>query len=118
MIETQTGFDNREAILSVEGLDAVFVGIGDLRLTMTGAAGLDAADATVDAALDSILQSARAHGVVAGVFAAGAAHGLDLMRRGYQLVALMTDTNILSGGRGPVWWRKRVLGWGKGGDSL
>ena len=96
MIETKIGFDNRDAILSVPGLDAVFVGIGDLRLTMTGDAGFDASDAVVDAALDGIMESARTHGVVAGVFAASVAHGLELMRRGYQLVALGTDTNIMS----------------------
>ena len=54
MIETQKGYDNRDEIMSVEGLDGVFIGIGDLRLTMTGRAGLDASDAIVDAALDEL----------------------------------------------------------------
>ena len=31
MIETQKGFDNRDAIMAVDGLDGVFVGISDLR---------------------------------------------------------------------------------------
>ena len=53
MIETKAGFDNRDEIMSVPGLDGVFVGIGDLRLSMTGRAGLSSADATVDAALDA-----------------------------------------------------------------
>ena len=96
MIETQTGFDNRDEICGVDGLDAVFVGIGDLRLTMTGAAGFDAEDKTVAGALDAILDSARRHGIAAGVFAAGPQHGADLIRRGYQLAAVMTDTALLS----------------------
>ena len=95
MIETQKGFDNRDAIMSVEGLDGVFVGIGDLRLTMTGRAGLDGSDAVVDAALDELLATARRHGVVAGAFAAGPEHGIELIRRGYQIVSVMTDTVIL-----------------------
>ena len=57
MIETQAGFDNRDEIMSVSGLDGVFVGIGDLRLSMTGRAGLDSSDATVDEALDTILKT-------------------------------------------------------------
>jgi len=96
MIETQKGYDNRDDIMSVEGLDGVFIGIGDLRLTMTGRAGLDASDAVLDAALDELLATAKRHGVVAGVFAAGPDHGIELIRRGYRIVSVMTDTAILS----------------------
>ena len=95
MIETQKGYDNRDDIMSVEGLDGVFIGIGDLRLTMTGRAGLDASDAVLDAALDELLATAKRHGVVAGVFAAGPDHGIELIRRGYRIVSVMTDTAIL-----------------------
>ena len=96
MIETQKGYDNRDEIMSVEGLDGVFIGIGDLRLTMTGQAGLDSSDAVIDAALDELLATAQGHGVVAGVFAASPEHGIDLIRRGYRIVSVMTDTNILA----------------------
>ena len=97
MIETQKGYDNRDDIMSVAGLDGVFIGIGDLRLTMTGRAGLDASDDVLDAALDELLATARRHGVVAGVFAAGPDHGVELIRRGYRIVSVMTDTAILGG---------------------
>ena len=96
MIETAKGYENRDQIMSVDGLDAVFVGVGDLRLTMTGKAGMDAGDATVDEALDAILDSARKHGVIAGLFAAGPAHGIEMIKRGYQFVSVATDTVILS----------------------
>ena len=96
MIETQKGYDNREAIMSVEGLDVVFIGIGDLRLCMTGQAGFDASDATLDDALNELLATAQKHDVVAGLFAAGPEHGIEMIRRGYRFVAVMTDTNILS----------------------
>lgn len=97
MIETVKGFENREAIMSVAGLDGVFVGIGDLRLTMVGKAGFDPADPTVDAALDDILTSAQAQGIIAGVFAAGVDHGIELIGRGYRFVSVATDTVILAG---------------------
>ncbi len=96
MIETVKGFENRDEIMSVAGLDGVFVGIGDLRLTMTGAAGFDAADPTVDELLNAILASARQHGIIAGLFAAGADHGIEMIRRGYQFVSIGTDTVILA----------------------
>ena len=98
MIETQAGFDQRDEIMSVDGLDGVFVGIGDLRLSMTGQAGFDADDATVDAALDAILESAQAHGKKAGLFAADTAHAIEMVQRGYQFVTVMTDTTILASG--------------------
>jgi len=96
MIETQKGYDNRDDIMSVEGLDGVFIGIGDLRLTMTGRAGLDASDAVLDAALDELLATAKRHGVVAGVFAAGPDHGIELIRRAYRIVSAMPDPALLS----------------------
>ena len=96
MIETVKGFENRDEIMSVAGLDGVFVGIGDLRLTMTGMAGFDPADPTVDESLNAILASARQHGIIAGLFAAGADHGIEMIRRGYQFVSIGTDTVILA----------------------
>ena len=96
MIETQAGFDNRDEIMSVPGLDGVFVGIGDLRLSMTGEYGLSADDATVDAALDTILASAREHGIKAGLFSAGAAHASDMIARGYDFVTVMNDVSLMA----------------------
>ena len=95
MIETQAGYDNRDEILSVEGLDCVFVGIGDLRLTLTGQAGHSSTDEAVDAALDDILASARAHGVKAGLFTAETRHAIDMIKRGYEFVTVMNDTMLL-----------------------
>ena len=96
MIETEMGFANRAEIMSVAGLDGVFVGIGDLRLSMAGKAGFDAADPTVNAALDAILASAQKQGIIAGLFSAGSDHGIAMIRRGYRFVSVATDTVILS----------------------
>ncbi len=96
MIETQKGFENRDEILSVPGLDGVFVGIGDLRLTMTGNFGLDGDDPTVDEALDALQESARAHGLKAGLFAADADHAIEMLGRGYDLVTVMNDISLMA----------------------
>ena len=109
MIETQAGFDNRDEIMSVPGLDGVFVGIGDLRLSMTGKAGLVSNDATVDAALDAILESARRHGIKAGLFSADTEHALDMLGRGYDLVTVMNDTSLMASAA------ERVIGRLRGG---
>ena len=108
MIETRAGFDNRDEIMSVPGLDGVFVGIGDLRLSMTGRAGLTAADATVDAALDAILESARAHGLKAGLFAADTDHAIDMIKRGYEFVTVMNDVSLMASAASAVVQRVRA----------
>ncbi len=95
MVETQLGFDNRDEIMAVPGLDAVFVGIGDLRLSMTGRAGFDR-DAVVDAALDAILESARQQGVKAGIFCASTDFAIEMIGRGYDFITVMTETAIMS----------------------
>ena len=107
MIETKAGFDNRDEIMSVEGLDCVFVGIGDLRLHLTGQAGLSGEDATVDAALDTILASARAHGIKAGLFAADTDHAIDMLQRGYKFVTVMNDVSLMASAASDVVSRMR-----------
>ncbi|MCY4145387.1 MAG: aldolase/citrate lyase family protein [Chloroflexi bacterium] len=101
MIETQLGFDNRDEIMAVAGLDAVFVGIGDLRLSMTGQAGFDR-DTVVDAALDDILASARQHSLKAGIFCANTDHAIEMIGRGYDFITVMTETAILSSAAGQI----------------
>ncbi len=95
MIETQLGYDNRDEIMAVPGLDAIFVGIGDLRLSMTGRAGFEE-DVVVEAALDDILESARRHDIKAGLFCASTDQAIEMIRRGYEFVTVMTETAIMS----------------------
>lgn len=96
MIETQEAYDNRDEIMSVEGLDGVFVGIGDLRLSMTGNAGFDSSDTTISDALDAILASAREHNIKAGLFTVDTDFALEMVKRGYDFVTVMTDSMLLS----------------------
>lgn len=97
MIETQEAFDNRDEIMSVEGLDAVFVGIGDLRLSMTGKAGFDSSDQTINDALEAILESANNHNIKAGLFTADPQYAADKLNLGYHFVTVMTDSMFLTG---------------------
>jgi len=96
MIETQEAFYNRDEIMSVEGLDGVFVGIGDLRLSMTGQAGFTSSDTIVNDALDAILESAQKHNIKAGLFTTDPQYAVDMVNKGYSFVTVMTDSMILS----------------------
>lgn len=67
MVETATALDDLDAVLAVEGLDGVYVGPGDLSLSLQ----LSGADRRADlrAVLSSIIRRAVAAGVTVGVHA-------------------------------------------------
>ena len=67
MIETKQALDNLDEILSVKGLDAVYIGPSDLSLALGCTPTFDDVDKPVVEAIDHILARAKAHGLVAGI---------------------------------------------------
>ena len=67
MIETAQALDNLDAIMSVEGLDAVYIGPSDLSLALGCRPVFDDVDPKAQEAIDHILERAKAHGLVAGI---------------------------------------------------
>ncbi|MGB7341188.1 MAG: aldolase/citrate lyase family protein [Phototrophicaceae bacterium] len=96
MIETAEALDNVEAIASVDGLDMIFVGTGDLRLSLTGNVGFDSDDLQVDQALDTILAACEKNNLIAGIFTASAEYAAQMVKRGFRFVTVKTDSMILS----------------------
>lgn len=96
MVETAEGLSNVEEIASVEGLDMIFVGTGDLRLSLTGKRGFDSDDAQVDAALDTILATCEKHNLIAGLFTASSEYAGQMIKRGFRFVTVKADSTILS----------------------
>lgn len=96
MIETHEAFENREDIMSVEGLDAIFVGPGDLRLTMVGSDNSDAATQKLDEYIMAIVKSAQAHGLPLGIFATSVDLALKYYEMGFRFINVMSDTQLLS----------------------
>ncbi len=64
MIETAKALDNLDSILSVEGLDAIYIGPSDLSLALGCNPTFDDLDPKAAEAVDHILARAKAHGVV------------------------------------------------------
>jgi 2-keto-3-deoxy-L-rhamnonate aldolase RhmA len=91
--ESRQAVENIESILSVDGLDGVFVGCGDLAMDL-GCAGEMDSPAMV-AAIKTVLQACQKHKKVPGIFA----YSLDLAKQfiadGYQLVAFGNDIGLL-----------------------
>jgi len=95
MVETREALANIDAIASVPGLDMIFVGTGDLRLSLTGGIGFDSDDAQVDSALDAVVAACERNGLIAGVFTASPAYARRMIARGFRFVTVKTDSMLL-----------------------
>ncbi len=96
MVETQQSLDNLEEILKTPGLDGVFVGPGDLRLSLTGKTGMELRDPILLDALEQIAKITRENGRVAGIWVPDIDAGQETNRLGYQLISISTDTRLLT----------------------
>jgi 4-hydroxy-2-oxoheptanedioate aldolase len=96
MIETAEALKNLEDILSVPGIDAVYVGPSDLSLALGCKPRLDQTDPPVVEAQRQILEACRRHRVVAGIHNSTAAYALKMIAAGYQFVTLASDSRFLA----------------------
>jgi 4-hydroxy-2-oxoheptanedioate aldolase len=98
MIETRQALDNLDAILSVEGLDAVYIGPSDLSLSLGCRPVFDDVDPPVAQAIDHILERAQAHGVVAGVHNGVPEVARARTQKGFRFVTLSSDARLMAAG--------------------
>jgi 4-hydroxy-2-oxoheptanedioate aldolase len=96
MIETAEAVKNIDDILSVPGVDAVYVGPSDLSLTMGCKPRLDQTDPPVVEAQQKIVAACKRHGVAAGIHNATAAYALKMIAEGYQFVTLASDSRHMA----------------------
>lgn len=95
MVETREALENIDDIASVVGLDMIFVGTGDLRLSLTGNIGFDSDEKQLEVALDIILNACRKHHLIAGLFTASPDYAAQMVKRGFRFVTVKTDSMIL-----------------------
>ena len=98
MIESAQALDNLDAILSVEGLDAVYVGPSDLSLALGCKPSFDDVEAPVAQAIDHILERAKAHGLVAGVHNSAPDSALARIAKGFRFVTISSDARLIATG--------------------
>lgn len=98
MIETAQALDNLDAILSVEGLDAIYIGPSDLSLALGAKPAFDDVEPKVAQAIDHILARAKAHGVVAGIHNGTPESALARIAKGFQFVTIGSDARLLAAG--------------------
>jgi 4-hydroxy-2-oxoheptanedioate aldolase len=96
MIETADALKNLDEILSVPGVDAIYVGPSDLSLALGYKPRLDQTDAGVVEAQKRIVAACKKHGVVAGIHNNSAAYALQMIEQGYQFVTIASDSRLLA----------------------
>jgi len=96
MIETAEALKNLDEILSVDGVDAIYVGPSDLSLAMGLKPRLDQTDPPVVDAQKKIVAACKRHNVVAGIHNATATYALKMIAEGYQFVTLASDSRFMA----------------------
>lgn len=90
MIETVEALSNLDEIVSVPGVDAVYVGPSDLCVSMGLAPGVDNADRGFREALDAVVAACVRAGVVPGIHAT-AAVAAKRLAQGFRMVTVSAD---------------------------
>lgn len=110
MIETAQALANLEDILSVPGLDAVYIGPSDLSLSLGCTPVFDDLDPPAAQAIAHILARAKAHGVVAGIHCGRPDVARERVAMGFQFVTVGSDARLLAAGAQQVLREMRAEG--------
>lgn len=102
MVETVRGLENVEAIAAVPGLDAIYVGPGDLAISLgipVVATDRSEAERRVHAdALGRVVAACRAAGVVPGIYAGTGARARAYEEQGFRMLTVAWDAGLIEDG--------------------
>ena len=96
MIETKQAVERIDDILSVPGLDGLYVGPNDLAITLGCAPSGTPTDKIVLDAIATIAQAGKRHGIPAGIHCGSTQMAHEMIALGYQFVTLMADNAFLA----------------------
>jgi 4-hydroxy-2-oxoheptanedioate aldolase len=96
MIETRAGLDRCEDLAGVDGLDGLFVGPGDLGLSLGLGAGQDREEPELHDAFARVLAACRRAGKRTGIHAGGARYAAQMAGLGFELVTVWVDAAAIA----------------------
>ncbi|WP_433760365.1 HpcH/HpaI aldolase family protein [Nocardia sp. CA-135398] len=92
MIETASGLRNVDEIASVPGVDAIYIGPSDLRLSLGGTSSTDpSVDAEFDEAVRTVLKAAQAAGKAVGMHCPDGVTAARRLAEGFDWVSIAND---------------------------
>jgi 4-hydroxy-2-oxoheptanedioate aldolase len=95
MIETAAGLKAVPQIASVDGLDGIFVGPGDLGIALGLGPAQDRSEPEFIAALDTIVSAARQGRKLLGIHATTPTYAERMWRQGFTLVSVWVDVTAI-----------------------
>ncbi|MDQ6773330.1 MAG: aldolase/citrate lyase family protein [Candidatus Dormibacteraeota bacterium] len=98
MIETAEGVQAADEILSVAGVDAVYVGPNDLALAHGLPPSSDVEAEAHGRLVESVREAAARHGVVAGIHCGSVETALRWRDRGFRMLNVMSDAVVMRQG--------------------
>lgn len=94
MCETKAGVENIEEIVSVPGLDVVFVGTGDLSQSLGLTGQFDHPE--VQSAVERVLRACKAANVIPGIVTGRREDAVRYIKMGFQYVTILNDMMFLN----------------------
>ena len=96
MIETVEAVKRVDDILSVPGIDAVFIGPNDLAVSAGVDSSYEGRDPEHRRMIEAVARSCQAHGVTAGIMCGKPEVAIQWQKVGFQMLALDSDTRLLA----------------------
>jgi len=97
MVETVVAVQQLDSILEVPGVDAVYVGPSDLAISAGLQPTLQVDDPRHEKLIMQVLEGCQKRGVVAGIHCADAETAVRWRARGFQMLTLCNDAEMLRG---------------------
>jgi 4-hydroxy-2-oxoheptanedioate aldolase len=94
--------EDADAIFSVPGIDAIFVGPNDLAASMRGKDGKPPSGEATAEAMKHILATCRKHGVAPGLHCMNAEEAKHRIEEGWQFVAVVSELKMMLDGMNDV----------------
>jgi 4-hydroxy-2-oxoheptanedioate aldolase len=94
MVETLQAVENISEICSVKGLDGIFIGSGDLKLSIKATTKKNVIE-LFDQAVDTVLRECQQRNLVAGVWCASIEDANKMIDKGFKFIALKSDSMML-----------------------
>ena len=95
MAETVRAIEAADAILSVPGIDVIFIGPNDLLHSMGRPPAFDSDDKQFIDATQHILKTAKKHGVAPGIHVVDAAAAKRRIAEGFQFIAVASEAGLM-----------------------
>jgi 4-hydroxy-2-oxoheptanedioate aldolase len=96
MVETAEAVGNLDDILSVPGVDAVYIGPSDLSVSLGLPPAYDHEDGKFSVAIERIVEACQKHSVVPGIHAGGPVVARKRIEQGFLMIEMCDDAGSLA----------------------